>query len=205
MRKIFKFILIFLAILPVIVSAAVKKTYGGSVELANNYINGYSTKDRYLILGSRIFGSDFGTNGGFITADEFRASLIGNSSYLSGGLEYWTQTSAGSNKYIISFGLIEKNPSEEHGARVVEYVRPETKIRGNGSIRTPWEFVEQYRVKIITNRNDVSISPSETNAIRGTSPKFDITEARGVMYSGVDDCGLVRTDKAPEGYKKFPI
>ena len=202
MRKIFKFILIFLAILPVIVSAAVKKTYGGSVELANNYINGYSTKDRYLILGSRIFGSDFGTNGGFITADEFRASLIGNSSYLSGGLSYWTQTSAGSNKYIISFGLVEKNPSEEHGARVVEYVRPETKIRGNGSIRTPWEFVEQYRVKIITNRNDVSISPSETNAIRGTSPKFDITEARGVMYSGVDDCGLVRTDKAPNGYTK---
>lgn len=194
MKRIIKYFLLVILLLPIFVNAASKKTnYYSSVEIANKYINTFDKRDRYLILGSKIFGSDFGTNGGFITADEFRASLIGNSSYLSSGLDYWTQTSVGSNKYVVSFGLLQRDINLESGTRVVEYVKPDTKVKGNGTIPSPWEFVDVHLINIKKSVTDdeVKIEVTPTSVLDGGSATVKITESQTHMYSGKDDCGLI--------------
>lgn len=194
MKRIIKYFLLVILLLPIFVNAASKKTnYYSSVEIANKYINTFDKRDRYLILGSKIFGSDFGTNGGFITADEFRASLIGNSSYLSSGLDYWTQTNVGSNKYVVSFGLLQRDINLESGTRVVEYVKPDTKVKGNGTIPSPWEFVDVHLINIKKGVADdeVKIEVNPTSVLDGGSATVKITESQTHMYSGKDDCGLI--------------
>ena len=204
MKKILKFIILLLVILPIYVSATVKGTYASTLNSTRTYINKYSTKDRYFILGRDIFGfsngrpttnSDFSHgNGGYISAEEYKMSVRDGASYLSGGLDYWTQSSAGNgNKYYISFDLLTKEQNESSGVRITEFVKPNTRITGSGTQSNPWEFLNYYSINIQKNVEDDNIKIEVTPEMvdRGESATVKITDTINYMYSENDNCNLI--------------
>ena len=220
MKKIPKLLLVLVLFIPIYLHAAmtIRGSYSNVVNYSRSYIYKYSSKDRYLLLGENIHGynngpttsSDFSHGmGGFVSKEEFLLTVLDNNSYLTGGLDYWTQSGNGSERYVVSFDLITKSSSDNSGVRITEFVKPTTKVRGTGSQTNPWEFVENYSINIKTNMEGVSVTPSTGTYKRGETVDFVVKEKEGVMYTGVDNCGLVRAgskiSKYETPYKISPV
>ena len=185
--------------------------YNGAIERANNYINSFSTRSKYILNDGYFEFDENGAikpnnafvNGGLINKTEYE---IGGR-YLSPGAEYWTMTSVpdSANQYTISNILrSDRTSSSNLGVRVTEYVKPGVKITGNGTLAHPWEFLESYIVYI--GSNDVTkgtISESEIHVEKGGNANFTInanltqayrfkTSTCGVSYNASTGAAVIR-------------
>ena len=197
MKRVVKNVVLFvLLFMPFIVNAA-QYTYNGAITRANNYINNYDTRNKYLLFGvsyefdGTIKPNNTFVNGGLINKVEYEVG----GRYLSPGAEYWTMTSVpdGAKQYTISNILrSDRNRSEQVGVRITEYVKPNTSVTGNGTKAHPWEFRESYVVYIGSNDvNKGTVSESEIQVAKGGTatlslyPKYN----NGYRYK-VSTCGL---------------
>ena len=185
--------------------------YNGAIERANNYINNFSTRSKYIVADGYFEFDENGAikpnnafvNGGLINKIEYE---IGGR-YLSPGAEYWTMTSVpdSANQYTISNILrSDRSTNSNLGVRVTEYVKPGVRVTGNGTLAHPWEFVESYIVYI--GSNDVTkgtVSASEIHVEKGGNANFTInanltqayryrTSTCGVSYNASTGAAVIR-------------
>ena len=196
MKKVLKTLLVVLLCTPFVIYAE-QYTYNGAISRANNYINNYDTRNKYLLFGeSYEFDGTIKPNstfvsGGLINKVEYEVG----GRYLSPGAEYWTMTSVPNSNFQYTISNIlrsEKTPSDTAGVRVTEYVKPETGVTGNGTLAHPWEFKESYIVYIGSNDvNKGTVSDNELHVIKNGNatltlyPKYE----NGYRYK-VSTCGL---------------
>ena len=208
-RVVITFLLVFL-FAPLIVFAE-EYDYNGAIERANNYINNFSTRSKYIVADGYFEFDENGAikpnnafvNGGLINKIEYE---IGGR-YLSPGAEYWTMTSVpdSANQYTISNILrSDRSTNSNLGVRVTEYVKPGVRVTGNGTLAHPWEFVESYIVYI--GSNDVTkgtVSASEIHVEKGGNANFTInanltqayryrTSTCGVSYNASNGAAVIR-------------
>ncbi len=202
-KKYFIFLFLLLIIMPVFVYAAVVTTYGEAVTKTNNYISTFRDRRKYLLFGKNYVyeGTTFGDssafiNGGLLSKSEFDLSVYSNQSYLANGKEYWTLTSAGSNKkYYVDAFIQSKSADSLSGTRVTEYIKPGTIFGGKGTYANPWTFEEGYAVDIISNNTSYgTVSPLGERYVRpGESLEYVLTPENGYYYNKrKDECGLIK-------------
>ena len=195
-------VLLMVLVLPVIIYAVSLAPYTDSVTRANNYINKFSDRKKFLIFNKNYvyekdgFGdsSEFKT-GGMVSKSEYDLTVYENQSYLATGKEYWTLTSNGSNKYYIESFIQSKAQSSNSGTRVTQFIKPGTIIKGRGTFANPWTFEEGYEVEIKPNNSSFgSVSPNETKYVKaGSSLEYVLTPIDGYFYNGKkDDCNLIK-------------
>ena len=154
MKRIYKLLLSVLLFIPCFVMA--DKTYNDGVKIANDYIYSMPEYSRYLVSsGNQKFGfdesglktaTDFST-GGFLTKVEYERTKIKGSSWLSPGIQYWLMKDENGP---LAVDLDYKRDVQESGVRVTEFVQSEARVKGRGTITTPWEFVDGYFIKVGT-------------------------------------------------------
>ena len=166
MKKMFKsLIFIVLAICPFLIKAS-GLNYEDTIHYVNNYIYKFPKYSNYLFFNDRlpfiyektdfVYDSKF-KSGGLLSKTEFEISNQKNNTYLSNGLEYWTNTkSSASRHYVINYTLQEKLDSSETGVRITEYVNNNVGVSGNGSYSNPFKFDEI-----------ISLHVNSTNILRG--------------------------------------
>ena len=214
MKRIKKIMILLLLLIPFMVHAeTIKKTYDTAVTRANNYIGGFQNKERYILSNSNIYGfttsgvtnnSSF-TNGGLLTSLKYQTSVSNNHSWLETGSEYWTQTQTSEGRAYIDAGIQYKGDDNTSGVRVTEFIIPDVRVRGTGSASNPWQFVEQYTVRISKNRNDsgLGLTVEKATVQSGEDDKITITETTGLMYTGEDDCGLTYSGSLSKYVKEY--
>ena len=202
-KKYFIFLFLLLIIIPVFVYAAVVTTYGEAVTKTNNYITTFRDRRKYLLFGKNYvyektgFGdSSAFINGGLLSKSEFDLSVYSNQSYLANGKEYWTLTSAESNrKYYVDAYIQSKSADSLSGTRVTEYIKPGTIFGGKGTYANPWTFEEGYAVDIISNNTSYgTVSPLGERYVRpGESLQYVLIPANGYYYNTrKDECELIK-------------
>ena len=202
-KKHINFVLLLMVLMvPFFVRASSLTTYGEAVTKANNYINSYNDRRKYLIFNKNYvydrtgFGDNSSfTNGGMLSKSEYDLSVYMNQSYLATGKEYWTLTSDGSNKYYIDAFILSKNPNGNSGTRVTEYIKPNTIVNGKGTYANPWTFEEGYEVDVISNNTGYgTVSPVGAQYVTpGSTLRYTLTPSNGYFYNGnKDDCHLVK-------------
>ena len=172
MRRLKNFLLFLLLAMPCMVFAS-GYTYSDGVTKANNYINGYEDRYKYLNFnkpyrfdgGKACYdkyascsdtsnpGSTEFFYGGFLNRDEYLTTLGDGGSYLSPGSEYWTMTFSDAANKVYTISNILKNDkslSDSVGVRVTEFVKSDARVTGTGKPSDPWMFYPQYRVTITT-------------------------------------------------------
>ncbi len=161
--------LISILFIPIFVLADV--TYETGVKKANEYVYNFSDYARYLYVtgnlnygfndGQAIENPDFKT-GGFLTRKEIEITSKNGPTYLAPGVQYWLMKD-GSNKYTIdSIERKQTDNSYTSGVRVTEYILHNTKVTGLGTVTTPWEFVDGYKVRIgVSDETIGSINPAQ--------------------------------------------
>ena len=195
-------VLLMVLVLPVIIYAVSLAPYTDSVTRANNYINKFSDRKKFLIFNKNyVYEKDgFGDSGefktgGMVSKSEYDLTVYENQSYLATGKEYWTLTSNGSNKYYIESFIQSKAQSSNSGTRVTQFIKPGTIIKGRGTFANPWTFEEGYEVEIKPNNSSFgSVSPNETKYVKaGSSLEYVLTPTDGYFYNGKkDDCNLIK-------------
>ncbi len=189
-----KMILIFLFLclfFPYGIKASTMRKYGEADNYKSQYINRFSNYQRYILSGKS----------GMISKSEFTATLVSGSSYLINGKEYWTSSVSDlldNAHYYVGSGLNTKTNDKLSGVRVTEYIKHGISVKGNGTYNTPWEFVDAYSVKVASSINDplVSVTVNTPLVSFNSSANITIKEAYGYMYSGKDDCNLVKKSVA---------
>ena len=133
--------------------------YEYAITKTNQYIlnSQYDSKDKYLIINNMPYEYEETLKvnprfiyGGMINKKEYEISVRENKSYLSPGVEYWTQTGneENNNEYYIDTTIREKEKSKTSGVRVTEYIKDSTLIRGEGTYPNPYTFSEdKYKNK----------------------------------------------------------
>lgn len=200
MKKILKYLVLFIVLVPMIIEAS---TFSDEITKVNSYMDRstfVNTYKRYLVNGGSIpFAYSNGslnvdptfTKGGFISKSEYEVTKINNLSYLFDGTEYWTLTKSGSNVYAITYDNIEvaKAPTSNYRSRVTEYVKHDTKVMGSGSFEDPWTFEPMFMVTVTVDSRFATINASENNVyVRGNCNDSDckasigVTPARGYEY-----------------------
>ena len=225
MKKALRIIIIlFICFIPMCIKAFTYNNYNNSKITVRNYINKYSDRNKYLIFnmpydfsgGNSVNNTSF-TTGGLLSKSEYDISKGGMSSYLAIGREYWTLSSYGSNQYYVDHTILYKNPDNVSGARVTEFVKPNTIIIGKGTYANPWEFVNQNSVTIRVDSSvhgKVSLK-TPTNYVstinkmvkENNELEFRLKEEAGYEYSN-SDCNIVKTSNVSNNeyiYKTQPI
>ena len=145
MKRVKRLLIIFLVILPVVVLALEKTDFDNATTLAGNYMN----KGRYASSHDKYITG----TGTLLKEEEFNASRGKKvTSYLFDGSSFWMQE----KKIIKQNGRVEtQSGNEENFVKVVEYVKPDTKVTGTGHLDNPWSFEPVYKVTIKTNEYGV--------------------------------------------------
>ena len=195
-------VILLMLVLPVVIYAANLTSYGESVTKANNYINGFADRRKYLLFNKNYVYEKTGfgdsgsfTNGGMLSKGEYDLSVYMNQSYLASGKEYWTLTSNGTNQYYVDAYIQSKSAGSNSGTRVTEYIKPSTSIDGNGTFGNPWTFGEGIEVDIISNNTSFgTVSPEGPQYVApGSTVRYTLTPSNGYFYNGnKDDCHLVK-------------
>ena len=205
MKNKIKLLLVLFLLIPIIVLAdGQMKQYFDATSDANNYINKYLDRNKYLLLNNVKFKYEnrslsidpVFTKGGLLNKSEFDLSLKNGKSYLMTGREYWTMTSAGSGTmYYIDTYALSKSTNASSGVRVTEQVKGSTKITGKGTYANPWVFEEGYEVTIKPNNSVyATITPMIQSVKAGGTARIDVRVKQGYKYAFKDDCGLTRKD-----------
>ena len=205
MKNKIKLLLLLFLMIPIIVLAESQmKGYFDATSEANNYINKYLDRNKYLLLNNVKFKYEdrtlsvdpVFTKGGFLNKSEFDLSIINGKSYLASGREYWTMTSvsAGVNYYVDAY-ILSKSTTNSSGVRVTEQVKGSTKITGKGTYSNPWVFEEGYEVTVKPNNSSyATLTPMTQTVKRGGTATITANVKTGYEYTGKDDCNLVRKD-----------
>ena len=197
--KIFKTItFILILMLPIFVHAITFGNYDSGVVGANEYINKYQDRNKYLNFDMKYEFRDnnsYKNNdfkyGGLLSVFEYNTSKKGNGSYLAIGREYWTLSKDGSNQYYVDNTLLSKNPDEQSGIRVTEFVKPEVNVKGKGTYVNPWMFREQFSVEArSSNKSQGTVSPAYQMINPGSKARLTISPLTGYKYSN-SDCHLL--------------
>ena len=189
--------LISILFIPVFVLADV--TYETGVKKANEYVYNFSDYARYLyVTGNLNYGfngkkaianPDFKT-GGFLTRKEIEITSKNGPTYLAPGVQYWLMKD-GSNKYTID--SIERKQTDNNytsGVRVTEYILHNTKVTGLGTITTPWEFVDGYKVRIgVSDETIGSINPAQGMDHVQNDQELDFHIITDISNSMIDPSG----------------
>ena len=145
-------------------------TYVQAESIASNFLkNSFDFKNtfnRYLYTNQSdmsLFYNKFDEAnfeyGGLLSYDEFLITKNGRVnneySYLYGVDEYWTYTSNGDKKYIVS-NEIDKygnkdDVNDRYNIRVTEIVRPDSTIVGSGTYSDPWVFEPRHFLTFVSN------------------------------------------------------
>ncbi len=172
MKRVIKYLFLLMLFIPYFVLA--DTTYELGVKKANSYIYEYGDYARYIkVTGNMPYGfngskaistgaaADF-TTGGFLSRQEYEITNSGrNSSYLAPGIQYWLMKTDANVLQRLDTNIRSGNESDTSGVRVTEYVLHGTKVKGIGTITTPWEFVDGFIVKIGSSDNTLGkISPT---------------------------------------------
>ncbi len=198
MKKVFSLLLMFIFIINVEAASSLK-TYNESVEVVKTYINNFENNSRYIIKydlldplkfifekkdGNIVLRSDevFNGNGGLLNEEEY---YIGKE-YLFNGLNFWLV-----DKKIVDNDKSVKvlsDDSAESGIRVTEFVKPGTKVVGEGTRINPWEFAKkQYKFTIDEVINGTAAA-SSISITEGTTDGITVTGNDGYAFDHVD-CG----------------
>ena len=209
MKKLIKYIsVLLLFFIPMVIKGAVVN-YEQAVQSANNYISSdrYNDRKKYLILtgdAPYLFQDNSSSSdasfryGGLVNKSEYDLSILNNKTYLTTGVEYWTQTSSGEEQYYIESYLTTKNVEDYSGVRVTEFVKPEIKVTGNGTYANPWVFVKQYIITIKPNNSEYgTVTPEKQAAVyvdktSGYVANAVLSPKKGYRYEGRDECNFVR-------------
>ena len=195
MKKIVRVLIMVLLMIPVIINAKTYNYNEGKIR-ANNYINSFSDRSKYLFFntnygfsGGSITHADGYVTGGMLNKDEYILGDGTRQTYLSPGAEYWTMTFANaSNLYTISNVLrSDRNINDNNtriGVRVTEFVKPDSKVTGSGTQRDPWRFVESYKVIVGSNDTNMGTIEAPTSVLvnRGGVAQFKLSPKLGYAY-----------------------
>ena len=213
MKKTFKYVLILILIIPVIVMAA-QSSFRDSITKTNNYITSdrYRDRNKFLILPNAPYMyTDAGVstngnyvNGGLLNKLEYDLSINKNTNrtYLSTGIEYWTSTEVDDGtEYIVENYLKTKSKNSKSNTRVTEVVKSEAKVSGNGTYSNPWSFISTPLVTIRSNsivyggidaaNNLYAEKYAELNSGSYVA-SFALIPNKGYNYVGHDGCRLER-------------
>ncbi len=154
MKKKSLFILALLVV-PIMLSAESQSNYANSKKYLNSYITSFTMYDGYIEYGKDVpyefdgknkVKSGF-INGGLINKKEIELSKLQNNSYLLTGATFFTMTEEDSKVYNVNVNKLDLvSKTESSGTRVTEFVKPSTKVVGEGTRTNPWVFVRKYRV-----------------------------------------------------------
>lgn len=154
MKKKFLFLLALLVV-PTMLKAESQSNYENSRKYLNSYITSFTMYDRYIEYGKDVpyefdgqnkVKSGF-INGGLINKKEIELSKIKNNSYLLTGATFFTMTEEDTKVYNVNVSKLDLvSKTENSGTRVTEFVKPTTKVIGEGTRTNPWVFVRKYRV-----------------------------------------------------------
>ena len=186
MKKIFKYILTILLILPVIISAT---SFDNAVKLANDYYKNFDSFSLYFRTennlpyeydGSNKINSKF-TSGGMLSKTEYDITVNGSKSYLFDGTKYWE----------IKGNIIDKTSSSVK-TKVTEFTRNDVKVSGVGSFTNPWKFYDSYKVTIRSTGNGYIEQTGKLTYTKsvsaGSNIVFSIIGNNGYAYLS-NDCG----------------
>ena len=148
-------LLLMLFSIPFMMSASTRSNYENAKLNTNMYITKYTMYDKYVDIGSNI-PYEFDNvnkvktgfiNGGFINKREVELSMINNDSYLFTGSVYFSMTESGNNVYKVDVNKMNLVTKEDYNeSRITEFVKPNTKVTGNGTRNDPWVFMGKYRI-----------------------------------------------------------
>ena len=207
MKRIIRFLIVLLFMVPVIISASVYDTEVGKANQLLNKENYVHTYDKYIVHGTNIkfefsngtnkVNSSF-TNGGFISMDEFNLTKVRNTSYLFEGIEFWTWSTNGSNVYAITYNDINtaKSKSSSYSGRATEFVNPTVTVHGEGKLNNPWTFDPIYKVSAKVDTRYATIESGNNAYIKGgctnneCTARIKITGKTGFRYIANDCDGL---------------
>ncbi len=206
MKKVCSILLMFLFILN-IEAATSLKTYNESVKAVKTYIDNFEDSSRYIVLTNDFLNipflyesgkvdksPDFNGNGGLLNEDEYN---IGEE-YLFNGLNFWLV-----GKKIVNNDKSVKvlsDDSTESGIRVTEFVKPGTRVIGEGTRINPWEFVKkQYEVTIIADNAFVSQTPIYIS--EGSTDGVTVSGYKGYAFDSVS-CTNGQSAKYEDGKLK---
>ena len=206
MKKIIKTFLLLLMIIPCIIFAdSMVVTYNEAVNNANNYINRYSDRSKYLLLNNVKYIYENGylssdsrfIKGGMLNKSEYDLTVIANKTYLMTGREYWTLTTSNTGaKYYIDTFALSKPETGSSGVRVTEQVKGSVQVDGRGTYANPWYFIEGYEVIVKPNNSSfATITPSSQMVKGGATANLNINIKPGYKYANRDDCGLVKKNE----------
>lgn len=157
MKK-YLFLALIMLFLPITVYAYNRISYNTSLNYVNNYITSFTGYQKYLetntdkySFSNSIIGSKDGfINSGYLNLDEYTIAGKMNS-FLYDGQDYYTMTDkvGDSNSiYKISYedengykSVLKSTEDPYAGIRVTQYINKNTKLKGNGTFSTPWEFI----------------------------------------------------------------
>ncbi len=192
MKKVFSLLLMFIFIINVEAATSLK-TYNESVEVVKTYINNFENNSRYISLYDTldplkfIFEKDgdnfilkssdeFNGNGGLLNEYEYN---IGKE-YLFNGLNFWLV-----DKKIVDNDqkvVVSTDNATESGVRVTEFVKPNTKVVGEGTRVNPWEFAKrQYKLTIGKVENGTAAAKS-ISITEGTTDGITVTGNAGYAF-----------------------
>lgn len=192
MKKVFSLLLMFIFIINVEAATSLK-TYNESVEVVKTYINNFENNSRYISLYDTldplkfIFVKDgdnfvlessdeFNGNGGLLNEDEYN---IGKE-YLFNGLNFWLvgKKIVDNNQEVV----VSTDDATESGVRVTEFVKPNTKVVGEGTRVNPWEFAKrQYKLTIGKVENGTAAAKS-ISITEGTTDGITVTGNAGYAF-----------------------
>ncbi len=213
MKKICKLLLGIILFIPIFVMA--DKTYEDGVKIANDYIYSMPNYSKYLVSsGDQKFGfttdsimvtAEGFSTGGFLSKFEYERTKINNSSWLSPGIQYWLIKD---DNGPLAIDLDYKRGVDKSGVRVTEFVQQDAKVKGAGTITTPWEFVEGYTVRVgSTDRSKGTVSSATPcdNIYASSNTECDFTLTLNGKYDiDTKECESNKNGKfervTPAGY-----
>ena len=206
MKIIFLIICSLFLMLPYNLKADIK--YNDGIELSKRYITKFENYDEYLLIDNKqennYIKNEGGANnfwyGGYISKKEYDLTYKNNYSWLAPGFKYWTNTSSGLDKYIISFNSTKTlSTNKTSGVRITEFVKSNVTVSGKGTFSNPWKFNEMYTIKFDSQGgsrvNDIRIGYNMN------LPKIEIPKKENFVFDGF----YVEKDKNMPYYDHFGI
>ena len=184
MKKIVKLLLFIILIIPIVLNASTFSTERGNANTLLDKENYVNTRDKYILYGSNVkynyqnrtnaIITGF-TNGGFISRDEYKLTIVKNNSYLFDGVEYWTLTESSGKYYAITYSDIDtpKSVDSNYKGRATEFVKSNVSVKGSGKLNDPWTFDPMYKVTASVEHG--TILEGNNTYVRGNCDRTECT------------------------------